>query len=362
MEESSRVEQPQPCCCELEREWQAVQPPADLLHLRRRLRAPAHRCARGRGRARPLRAAAAGSSGYSTSIETCNGIRLVTSRVGPGELARKLAIAGAASTEVLEVVEDEQRAPVGIVGLREAERLQGDRQHEVRIGQCCERDEMHPVGELVQELGGDLERETRLARAAGAGDGHEPDAPEQILDLELLDHASDERMRRLRQVRSVEAPERRKRAEPQLVDALRAGQVLQAVLAEIDDLVLVDEQVARRVREENLPAVPGGRDPGGAVHVHAHIAVLRQQRLARMDAHPHADAVLLQESLRRAGRARRIARPAEGDEEGVALGVDLDARRATPRPGARLRGGAPARWRRPPARARRAATSSLRHR
>ena len=233
---------------------------------------------------------------------------------------------------MLEVVEDEQRALVGVVGLREAERLQGDRQHEVRIGQGCERDEMHPVGELVQELRSDLQCETCLARAAGAGDRHQPDAPEQVLDLELLDHASDERMRRLGQVRSVEAPERRKRAAPELVDALRAGQVLQAVLAEIDDLVLVHEQVACRVRQENLPAVAGGGDPSGAVHVHSDVALLRQQRLARVDAHPHADAVLLQKSLRAAGSGRRVARPAEGDEEGIALGVDLDAVMRLPGP------------------------------
>ena len=97
------------------------------------------------------------------------------------------------------------------------------------------------------------------------------------------------------------------------------------MLAEIDDLVLVREQVARRVRQENLPTVAGGGDPGRTVHVHSDVALVRQQRLARVDAHPHGDAVLLKKSLRVAGRGRRVARTAEGDEEGVALGVDLDA-------------------------------------
>ena len=175
---------------------------------------------------------------------------------------------------MLEVVEDEQRPLVGVVRLREAERLQCDRQHEARVGERRERDEVDAVGELVQQLGCDLQGQPRLAGAAGARDRHQPGAPEQVLHLQLLDDAADERMRRLRQVRPVQAPERGERAETELVDALRPGEVLQPVLAEIDDLLLVREQVARRIRQEHLPSVPGGRDPGCAMDVHPHVAVL----------------------------------------------------------------------------------------
>ena len=79
---------------------------------------------------------------------------------------RNLAIVGRRLADVLEVVEDEQRPPIGVVGLREPERLQGDRENEPRVGQARERDEVDTVRELVRELGRDLQRQARLARAA----------------------------------------------------------------------------------------------------------------------------------------------------------------------------------------------------
>jgi len=94
---------------------------------------------------------------------------------------------------VLVVVEDDQEPPVGERG--EEVRLSGGRsgsrgqqarfvQAEGRseglgeksgVGQGCKFDE----GELTVHRGGGLDREPGLARAAGAGEGHEPFAREQ---------------------------------------------------------------------------------------------------------------------------------------------------------------------------------------
>ena len=225
---------------------------------------------------------------------------------------------------MLEVVEDEERTPVGVVGFGEAECLQGDRQHESRVGQCCQRHEVDSVGELVRELGCDLQSQPGLARAARARDRHEPPTAEQLLHLELLHDAADERVRCFRQVRSVEAPQRWERAAPELIDPLRPRQVLQPVLPEVDEVVRAHQQIAGRVREQHLPAVTGVGDPGGPVHVHADVALLRQQRLPGVDPHSHANDVLTQDGLRCAGCVGCVGCPAERVEERIALGVDLD--------------------------------------
>ena len=65
--------------------------------------------------------------------------------------------------------------------------------------------------------------------------------------------------------------------------------------------------------------------------VDADVALLRHERLAGVDAHAHAHRPVRERALRRLGRRERVRRPREGDEERVALGVDLDARRGAER-------------------------------
>ena len=62
-------------------------------------------------------------------------------------------------------------------------------------------------------------------------------------------------------------------------------------------------------------------DARGAVDIGADIALLRQERCAGVEPHPHGDRKRL---LRLARGRKRAGRSREGDEEGVALGVDLD--------------------------------------
>jgi hypothetical protein len=70
--------------------------------------------------------------------------------------------------------------------------------------------------------------------------------------------------------------------------------------------------------------VAGGGDPRGAMNVDADVALVREQRLARVDAHAHADRPA-QGCLSFPGGLERVLRTCKSDEEGIALRVDLDA-------------------------------------
>src|SRR5947209_8004797 len=74
-----------------------------------------------------------------------------------------------------------------------------------------------------------------------------------------------------------------------------------------------------------LPPAPDGGDPGRSMDVDPDVAVLRQQRFTGVQAHPDADRPLPQRCLPIACRCQRIGSTPEGDEECVALRVDLDA-------------------------------------
>ena len=179
---------------------------------------------------------------------------------------------------MLEVVEHEQQAPVAHVcgeGFaapdRHAEGLRDRRQDEIGVCQRSKRDEEDAVGKLVEELGRGVQRQPRLARAAGARQRDDPGLrpAEQVGELLDLPLATDERCRLKRKVGRValEAPERRELAvqlrRGELEHALSRHQVPQPVVAEIDHVGLVQprlaQEVARGLREEDLPGV--GRAP-----------------------------------------------------------------------------------------------------
>jgi hypothetical protein len=105
------------------------------------------------------------------------------------------------------------------------------------------------------------------------------------------------------------------------------------VLAEVPEgdvgRQLVGDQLARGARDQHLPAVSGSADPRRAVHVQTDVVVQADLRLAGVDAHPHAHLDALgpalgrQRPLRAHRSGDRVARPREGDEEAIPLGVDL---------------------------------------
>src|SRR5207302_2869923 len=76
--------------------------------------------------------------------------------------------------QMLEVVEQEERTPVAeLCQLPHAGNACDRRPHELRRGQRRERDEEHPARETLEQLGADLQAESRLATPAGPGQRHE---------------------------------------------------------------------------------------------------------------------------------------------------------------------------------------------
>ena len=141
---------------------------------------------------------------------------------------------------------------------------------------------------------------------------------EQLGELAL---SADQLARLGGQVGLVQAAKTRELALPELVEPHRLSEVLQPVLAQIPERRTFD-QLLRGLGDEDLPPVPGRADAGGAMDVHADVALVRNGRLPRVDAHPNRE---LEPALRLLGRGQRVGGPGEGDEERVALCVDLDA-------------------------------------
>ena len=92
---------------------------------------------------------------------------------------------------------------------------------------------------------------------------------------------------------------------------------------------LVLEQRVRGLCDQNLAAVAGGRHARAAVHREPHVALLRDPRLARVDADANVDARPVRPFVRgkcalsRDGCPDGIGRRPERNQKGIALGVDL---------------------------------------
>ena len=271
-------------------------------------------------------APASGGTGYSTSPCTRRSSRDVTSSERFGQAASSAATSGDASITCskLSTRRSSSRSPMCSASPFRAPSVAGDRVGDERV--VAERRQVDPEdagGERRDERRGRLDRDPRLARAAGAG---ERDQPRAVLDprreLGQLPLAADERARRPREVRVRDRLERRKALVAELEDRNRVGQVLEPVLAEVGERPL-DERCGR-AREDRLAAVRRGRDAGGRVHVLAHVALGRHERMARVEAGAHADRPVRERLGQRLGRRDGAGRGREHDEEPVALRVHLD--------------------------------------
>jgi hypothetical protein len=211
------------------------------------------------------------------------------------------------------------------------------------IGEGGKVDEPDAVRKLLQQVGGELQRQAGLAGAARPGQRQQTHlaAAEQRPRPRQLPRTADERRRLHRQVRRpvLERPRRRElRAQTtrqQLVDPLRLREVLQPVLAQVAQRQLgqrrLVQQLARRLREQHLTTVGSRPDAGGAMHVEPHVIVGRKRRSPGVDAHPHPHArragpdLPLHRALRLRSSVHRVLGAPEHHEERVALGRDLDA-------------------------------------
>ena len=229
---------------------------------------------------------------------------------------------------MLEVVEQEQHLPVrdrrGQVACG-AEGLGGRVDDEPRVPQRREVDEEDTVRVCLDRLGGGLEREPALAAPADARQGHEPDPgpchqPDHLGQLPL---PAQERRRLDREIRPVEARERREVAVAELEESLGRPEILEPVLAQVAQALV--EELRGRLRHEHLASVARRGDACGAMDVDADVPLVRRQRLARVQPGPNANRAVAERLLELAGSRDRVAGPAEGDEERIALRVHLVA-------------------------------------
>jgi hypothetical protein len=115
-----------------------------------------------------------------------------------------------------------------------------------------------------------------------------------------------------------------KLALAELVERHRPVEVLQPVLAELDEAVGLDQGRGRR-GHDHLAAVPDSGDPGRPVDVRAHVPLLGDERRAGVQAYANANRAARERRGRLLGRLERTLCRAEGNEEGVALRVYLHA-------------------------------------
>jgi hypothetical protein len=135
--------------------------------------------------------------------------------------------------------------------------------------------EPHAVRVVRGRLGREPAGETRLAAAAGPGEGEEARAFERPAQGGEVRLAADEarRLQRKAEGRRLRGPRRRDpRREvgvDELEDPFRLAEVAQAVEPQVAQRRAIGEVVAREAgggeREEGLSAVRGGQQPGGAV-------------------------------------------------------------------------------------------------
>jgi hypothetical protein len=237
--------------------------------------------------------------------------------------------------DLLDVVDDEQcgrvtkvvrEISVGFDGVRDG------RRHEHGVAHRREVNEPHAVREPIREIGRHRKCKARLPNTARPRDGDEPRAVvEQPPHVQNLIRPSYERVRRTREIRPEEASERWKALIADLKDALRSGEVLEAVLAEIGEVTAALDQRGGRGREDNLAAMSGGGDPRGAMHVVSDVPFVSDDRGTGVDSRSNANRPRRECSGERFRCGQRRRRTREGEEEGVTLGVHLDAPRGRAR-------------------------------
>ena len=250
--------------------------------------------------------------------------------------------------DVLAVVEDHERRPVGdsrhdgrdraVHGWREPQG-RGDRiGHERLVVERRELDEPDAAGILVDQVRAHLQGEAGLAHASRAGQGQQRGGGQALLHVGELLASADEARELVGQVvrERLERPDRRKfvgkAGREHLVEPDRSGEVLEPMVAELAEADRLGkcrpDEGARRIGEEDLPAMTGGADARGAVDVDADVARHGAHRLTAVQAHadPDLDAagpgMCRERSLGVDARQQPGARRRERDEQAIAGRID----------------------------------------
>jgi hypothetical protein len=123
----------------------------------------------------------------------------------------------------------------------------------------------------------------------------------------------------------------RKALDLELVEPLRAGHVLQHVLAQVANLDAVVEERSRRIRQEHLAAVGRCHHACGLMDVEPNVGPVDRPRFARVQADAYPDLVPVrpnvgrESTLRLLGSRRGLGGRLEGGEEGVAITLEHTA-------------------------------------
>ena len=235
----------------------------------------------------------------------------------------------AALHHLLEVVKDEQQLALADVAdeiFARAERAADFLQHELLVVDRCQLDPEDARPELRHELGRRLDRQAGLAGAAGPREREQPrSVTDTCDDRRRVARAAEERARGSREVRVGDRLQRWEGPVAELVERNWLVEVLQPVLAEIEQVEPTAELTAGVSGEHDLATVAHRADPGRKVDVGPDVPLARHARRARVDADPDANRPGIEElgSLRSSGD--RIVRRGKDEEERVALGVDLGA-------------------------------------
>ena len=112
--------------------------------------------------------------------------------------------------------------------------------------------------------------------------------------------------------------------QAELVEAGRALEVLEPVQAEVAERLAVEEN-RRRGREDGPASVGERSHTRSPMHVEADVALGAEQRSSGVQAHADADRPARERLAACPRSVSRAPSGREGDEERVALGVDLDA-------------------------------------
>jgi hypothetical protein len=162
-------------------------------------------------------------------------------------------------------------------------------------------DEPDAVGELIEQIGGDLHGKAGLAGAAGAGEGEQMRGAQEALDLVHLLLPADEGGELDGEVigedfeRAEGGEIRREIGSDNLEDALGAVEVAEAALAQIAQRYAVRKVVAdqflRGEGEKHLAAVGGGEQAADAVEDGAEVIAVAALRAAGVEAHADLDAL-----------------------------------------------------------------------
>ena len=294
-----------------------------------------------------MNSAAPSSSSSDGTVQACSPWSwsrslLVTSSLGPSRLAEARDVGRDLRQQMLGVVDQQQRP---LRGERVDERLlerdpgRSRTSSALATASSASAGSRSAASETHQTPSGASSATSAAACNAsrvfpvppGPGERQQPDvvAAQQADDLVQLARAAEERRRRNGQVRLVE------RLQAREVARRRAGRARSGAERSFSRCSPRSRRSSPATRSrvacdsEHLPAVPGRGDPRRAMDVDPDVALVGDDRLARVEPHADADRPVVERRLAVGGGGERVRCARERDEERVALRVHLDA--AVPR-------------------------------